>query len=518
MSEIENQSLQKITKGTGIIFIGSLVALFLAFTGRLVIARYWTESDYGIFSLALVVLNLCVIISSLGLQKGATSRSVAYARGKNETEKIQGLVSASVLLALSASLVLCLTLFLTSEAIAEHIFHEPALITPLKIFSIAIPFFTVINIIVAVFLGFGRVHAKVYFKDILRNLLFLLLLLGVIFLNLSFSGVFYAYTLSLAILCLLLIVYATKHLPVSIGFTAKQAANPLTKELLLFSIPLFGVALLQFIIAWTDTLMLGFLKSSSDVGLYNVAQHLAQFVSSPLGAIFVIYMPITSELYAKGLMPEMRRNFSILTKWLCSATLPLFLILFLFPETVLSFLFGSNYIFAANALRILSLGFIITNFLGPNSATLIAIGEYKFIMWATLAAAVLNIALNISLIPAFGILGAAFASVASRTSISLIRCWKLYNLSKAQPLSQNLMKPTLASLALIFSLHFIFENVLTVSLWMLSLLFILYYIIYCSAILFTKSFDQEDMSMLLAIEKRTGVNATPIKKILRRFL
>ena len=519
MSEIVNQSLQKIAKGTGIVFIGSLAGLFLAFIGRLMIARYETVSEYGVFSLALVILNICVVISTLGLQNGVT-RSIAYARGKNENEKIQGFISASIWLSLAASIILCFSLFFASETIAVNIFHEPALTAPLKIFSIAIPFFTLSSVIVSIFLGFGRVQAKVYFQDILRNVLFPILLLAVILLNLSLTSVFYAYTVSLAISCLLLVIYTVKYLPSSIKFTAKQTnnANPVAKELLFFSLPLLGVAMLGMIIAWTDTLMLGSFKSTAEVGLYNAAHPLANFISLPLNVLLVIYMPITSGLYAQGLMPEMRRNFAILTKWLCSLTLPLFLILFLFPETVLNFLFGANYIFAANALRILSIGYIINNFLGPNGSTLIAIGESKFMMWATAATAILNIGLNIALIPTLGIVGAAIASMVAITSINLIRCWKLYSLTKAQPLSKNLIKPTLASLALVFLIYGVSIEIITVTPWMLSLLFILYYAIYGSAILLTKSFDQEDITMLLAIEKRTGINAAPLKTFLNKFL
>jgi len=109
----------------------------------------------------------------------------------------------------------------------------------------------------------------------------------VIFLNLSFTGVFYAYTVSLAIPCLLLIRYAIKHLPASIRYNAKQTANPVATELLLFSIPLLGVAMLQMIIAWTDTLMLGYFRLLADVGLYNAALPLAQNIAliPPLGIV-----------------------------------------------------------------------------------------------------------------------------------------------------------------------------------------------------------------------------------------
>jgi len=512
-----DESLVKITKGARIAFVGSLTGLLFAFIGRLLVARIGTEAEYGVFSLAFVILNICAVIATLGLQQGVP-RSIAYARGKNDTEKVQKLIPASIQFGLLASICLCIIAFFTSDIIAIKIFHDVTLAFPLKIFAFGIPFFTLINVFVSIFRGFDDIKPTVYFQNILRNLLFTLFLLPLIFFSLPFTDVFYAFLASLVISCLVLIVYAAKRLPSPVKLVTKPSINPVAKELLLFSLPLLGVAMLQLIIAWTDTLMLGGLKSSVEVGLYNAAQPLAQFISAPLGAMLLIYMPVASGLYAQGLMSEIRRNFSILTKWLCSAILPLFLILFLFPEVVLNLLFGANYTSAATALRILSLGFIINNFLGPNGATLIAMGEVQFMMWAVLASAVLNIGLNLALIPPLGIAGAAIASIAAITSVNLIRCWKLYSLSKAQPLSKNLLKPAVVSVALIFPFQFIFGNFVSVVWWMLPLLFILYYGIYGLAILLTKSFDKEDISMLLAIEKRANVNLSFIKRVLRKFL
>lgn len=517
MTQGLDDSLLKITKGAGIAFLGSLAGLLFAFFTRVLVARYGTESEYGVFSLALAVLSIGAIVATLGLQVG-TSRSIAHARAKNDSQKVQGLISASVWFALIASLVLGTILFLTSDIIAEGIFHEPTLGLPLKIFAAAIPFFTLIHIFISIFRGFDEVKPTVYFQNILASLLFLLLLLGVIFLALPFHWVFYAYLASLGICCLCLIVYTAKRLPSPIRLAATTVVSPIAKELLVFSLPLLGVAMLHLVIGWTDTLMLGSFRTSQEVGLYNVARPLAWFISAPLSAILLIYLPVTSGLYAQGLIPEIRRNFSILTKWLCSATLPLFLILFLFPEIVLSFLFGGSYTPAANALRILSLGFIISNLLGPNGTTLVAMGESRFMIWATLATAVLNIGLNTALIPPFGIEGAAIASAAAVISINLIVSWKLYSISKAQPLSKNLIKPTLASLALIFLIQFIFGNFVTVTWWMLPLLLILYYGVYGLAILLTRSFDKEDIAMLLAIEKSVGVDLSIAKNIVRRFL
>jgi O-antigen/teichoic acid export membrane protein len=516
MPNLDN-SLTKITKGVGIAFGGSLAASVMGFISRPMVARYGTETEYGVYSLALVIFNIGVVIATLGLQQGAP-RNIAYARGKNDSERVQNLIPASVQFGLIAGISLGAIVFLLSDILAAGIFHNAALGFPIKIFALGIPFLTLINIFVSIFRGLGDVKPMVYFQNILRPLLLLLFLLPVILLKLPFAGVFYAYLASLVISCVVLIVYTAKRLPFPIRLRTKLRANAVARQLLFFSLPLLGVAMLRLIINWTDTLMLGGLKSSADVGLYNAAYPLAQFISDPLETMLLIYTPITSVLYAQGSMSEVRRNFPLLTKWLCVATLPLFLILFLFPETVLGFLFGASYAPAATTLRILSIGFIINNLLGPNGATLIAMGEVRFIMWSTLGTALLNVGLNSALIPPFGIEGAAVASLAALTSINLIRCWKLYSLTRAQPLSKNLLKPTLSSLALVFLFQLIFGKLVTVTWWMLPLLFILYYVIYGFAILLTKSFDKEDITMLLAVEKRAGVNLSFVKRILRKFL
>jgi O-antigen/teichoic acid export membrane protein len=517
MSQTLSDSLVKITKGSSVVLIGSLVSLLLGFIGRPLIARCGTEADYGVYSLALVVVNICAVIATLGLPTG-TSRSIAYARAKNDGERVQRLIPASLQLSLLAGISLGIILFFTSDIIAVKIFHDASLGLPLRIFALGVPVSALISVFVSIFQGFDDVKPTAYFQNILRALLFPLFLLPIAFLSLPFTGVYYAYLGSLVISCVVLIVYSVKRLPFPTGFRTRISANPVGKELLLFSLPLLGLGMLGLIMTFADTLMLGNFKGSADVGLYSAARPVAELILAPLNVVALIYTPVASGLYAQGSMLELRRNFSILTKWLFSATLPLFLVLFLFPETVLSFLFGAEYVSAATPLRILSVGFLVSNFLGLSGTTLVVMGEVRFLMWATLVNVLLNIGLNVALIPPLGIEGPAIAYAVALTSLYLTYYTKLHRLAKAQPLSKNLLKPALASVGLAFLFQFIFRGFVTVTWWMLPLLLILYYCIYGLAILLTKSFDQEDIAMLLAIEKRAGMNLSFVKKTLSRFL
>jgi len=517
-SEIVDQNLQKIAKGTGIIFIGTIIGIFIGFASRILVVRYITQSEYGIYSLALVLMNISVVISTLGLSEGAV-RQIAFYRGKNDTSKVKGVVLSSLQIALIASVIISLVVFLTSDFISIKFFHSPELSNPIKIFSIAIPFFVLINIFTSIFRGFDRAEPNVYFQNILRNVLLLLLLGIVILFSLSFVGIIYAYLASIVLTCIAFAIYAMKKLPISVKGEKSVDINPIRKELLFFSLPLFAVVVLQSITTWTDTLMLGYFKMPDVVGLYNAALPLANLLPVVLTSIAFLYVPIMSQLYAKDQMEEMKRSYMVLTKWIFSATLPISLVLFLFPGTVLNFLFGSQYVGAAAALQILTAGYFIHVIFGMSGYTLIVMGKNKFLMWTALISVILNAILNIALIPLLGVIGAAIATNLSLTLRNVFWVVKLFLLSKAHPFTMNFLKPIIASIIPIFIIYTLSMSLfVSLPFWMLPVLFILFVGMYSLLILLTRSFDNEDITMLLTMEKRLGVDLALIKKVLKRFI
>ncbi len=512
-----NYSLQKIVKGTGLVLIGTLMRILFGSIAGVLIARNWTEIEVGIFSLALIVFSISETVSALGMDLGVVQR-IAHSRGKKEFNKIPDFIVTSVFFSILTSIILGLILFLFSEVIAENIFHETSLILPLKICAIALPFFTLNMKIVSIFRGFENIKPMVYFKFILESALFPIFIAGIVIFGLSFIYVFYAYICSGIFISMILIVYNNKQSPSLTLFSLKSIFSPTAKELIVFSFPLFGTAILGMILSSTDTLMLGGLKSAADVGFYNIAAPFAAFISFPMGALLIVFTPIFSGLYGKGQLGEMRSNYLILTKWICLATLPVFIIFFIFPELTLSVIVGSKYLPSANVLRILSLAYIISNFAGPCSSTLIAMGKSRFIMFSTLSAAILNIILNAILIPTYSFLGAATAITATYAFFIIITIWKMYSLGKITPFSWNLIKPTLFSIAFIVPIYFFSQQFLSFNWWSLTLLFILFYGIYILSVLLTKSLDEEDLKMLVAIERKTGIKTTRINKFLSKFL
>jgi len=510
-------SLQKVAFGTSIILIGSLISLVFSFLSRILIARIWTELELGIFALSYSILSICVAISTLGLKQGVV-RNIAYSLAKKDYKKIFSFISSSIYFSLITSVIVAAVVFFIAEPLAINVFHEPGLVLPLRIFSLAIPFFALIEIIVSIFRGFDDIKPFVYFEYFLLGILFPVFIVLIYILDQSFENVFVAGTGTFVITFILLAAYSTSKISSKKVLKYKRITSPAAKELLFFSLPLLGTAMLQMIIIWTDTLMVGGILSASYAGLYSVSHNISQLISFPLGALLIMYIPVLSGLYAKKRFDEIKINYSIVTKWLCSITMPLFIFLFLFPESTIGFLYGSNYVFAADALRILSLGFIINNFAGPCGATLVSMGKSKFIMYATLSTAVLNIILNFILIPIFGIVGAAIASASSLFIINIAKLLKLYSLSGVQPVSKNLLKPTLITVLLILIPFWLFQKTTTVRWDILAILFASFYLIYLLVFLVSRSLDKEDLNLLNMIQTKPGGNIQKIKGFLSRFV
>jgi len=512
-----NYSINKVAKGTVIVFFGIIMGMILALIGRVLFARYFSPSEYGIFSLGIILLNIFTIIGSLGLQGGVT-RQIAYNYGKNQINKVKSIIIWSLVFGSIISIIISLILFLSADFISLQIFNITGLSLPLKIISFTIPFYVILLILMSLFRGLKQVKERIIFNDFIKNLLFPLFLIVIILISGSFKWGIIAYCLSIIITTSLFFIYFIKKYPIKLEFTKKILKRPIGKELIFFSLPLMLVAILDKVLHWTDTIMLGYYKTPEIVGLYNSAVPLGSFISTALGAMLFIYTPIISDLYARRKDTEMRRNYAILTKWLCFATFPLTMLFVLYPKIVINFFFGQNYIFAYTVLQILVIGFFINNIMGPNGATLTAMAKTNFLMIATFSAACINVVLNIVLIPKYGVHGAAIATVTALVSINFVRSAKLYSISKIHSLNKNIFKPIIVSCVLFIILYFILKETLIITWWMLPFLFIIFIIIYCFSFIITKSFDREDIDLLLNIERKTGLNFKRVKSVLKRFV
>ena len=250
LNEVD-RALQRMARGTGVVFVGIVISMALGFLARALIAREFSKAEYGTFNLALTVLNIGLVIATFGLQN-ALPREVAFYR-EREPGKVDRLISAAIAItAVSAAITALLIFFLAGDI--SLIFREERLVSALRIIVLALPFSALTAVLISASRGFGRVREQVYFQNITYPLIWLALVASITALRLPFNSMFYAYSLAQLITFFALFLETCRIGLLRVG---SRFDIELGKRLMAFSIPLMLVGVLNFMMTWTDILMLG---------------------------------------------------------------------------------------------------------------------------------------------------------------------------------------------------------------------------------------------------------------------
>jgi len=510
-----DSNLIKFVQGTGINFISSIIGLLLAVIANVIVARFYSISEYGLYALVGIVLTLSIRFATLGLGEGCT-RFTSYYIGKNQKEKIKGTIISSLIIASISSIATAILFFFLADFIAIRIFHTEELSRLIKIISIAIPFWIILNMIIAVFRGLQRTREKIYFMDLTSNFLKVGAFVCIIFLGLSLSYLIFAYTLSIIITFLAAFLYFLKKIPKDIK---KVKPKFDFKPLLFFSLPIVISSVGWYILASANKIMLGILKSDFEVGIYNASDAIAINLSIFLSSSVFIFLPIATSLYAQN-KNGLKRYYQVVTKWIFILTFPFIIVILLFPKTVISIIFGGKYILAALSLQLLTLGSSINIATGPNNDTIIVLGKTKMIMFFSLFGAALNICLNYFMIPLFSYDGAAFSAMFSLILQNIFLSSYLFFAYRIHPFTKNFIKPLLIYLPILLCsyyliLHFnleynsfLFKAIVCIG------LIISFFVI----VIISKSIDKEDLQFFNLFEKKIGLRFNVLRKIIKKFM
>jgi O-antigen/teichoic acid export membrane protein len=514
MSVTHDPSLSNTVRSTVKVFLGMVTGILLWFITKILIIRHFSKEELGLYSLSIAVVSIFSLLATLGLYEGI-ARFVSIFLGKNEKDRAESASRYSVNLSFLSGLCSFILLYMSSGMIANYIFYKPELASPLRIISFLIPFSVMMNIRIGILRGYNIIQAKIFAEN--GHPFFFLILLGFLLLfQFSFINVISAYVSAMGILFVFISIYCYKHTGIGLLSFRKTGVH---KELMQFSLPLLAMSLMGVVLNLTDTLMLGRYATTEDVGVYNAGISLARLLIFPLTALVFVFMPLSGELYATGQMEELKRTYQVLTKWIFSATLPFFFILFFFPEMTLFYLFGERFIAASDALRILLLGFLLQSFMGANGLLMMVTGMSRALMHITLLETVLNVLLNYVLIKhvGLGIIGSSIAVLVYQISGNVIISLILFRKHCLHPFTPEYIKPVIASGVIGIILYTIAKQ-LPLHLWMMPLYFVLFIISYCLSLLFTRSLDREDMMIFEALSLKTGLEMQWIRNILLRFV
>lgn len=218
------------------------------------------------------------------------------------------------------------------------------------------------------------------------------------------------------------------------GFKIKFTLHSLKKHLNSLIILLFSAIAMQ-IYLMIDTIMLGFMSSYTELGLYSSAIKSIRVIMPLTIALSVVLLPRLSYLKENGSKGEalelLNKAFKVITLF----SVPLVFFFFAISDKFVPFFFGNEYVGAIIPMKICSLLIWISNMSYFSSVQILAMYSYedKFLL-STIVGMLVNILGNLLLIPFYGAIGASSASLLGELSVTLVAFFYVYryNLFKIQ--------------------------------------------------------------------------------------
>jgi O-antigen/teichoic acid export membrane protein len=216
--------------------------------------------------------------------------------------------------------------------------------------------------------------------------------------------------------------------------------------MLRYSLPVYFSNLVNTFGGNLQTLLLGAMASIASAGVFAIANQVMMIGAIFHSAVVSAAMPIFAELQDSEDRSRLHALYRTTSKWTFSLNLPFFLIAVLFPEALLS-IFGKGFTTGATALAILGFASLTNAATGTSGAVLDMTGHTSVKLVNSTLSVGLAIVLNLLLIPALGVTGAAIASLGSIASVNLLRVGEVAWLVRVSPYDRSWAKPLVAGAA-----------------------------------------------------------------------
>ena len=416
LNALQDNDFSELFKKGGLSFVIRIGGQVMGFILTLIIAHYFGAKGLGDYVLSIVVLRVFTLFSKFGMDTFSIRFIASFAK-QGKWKSIQLFRSKIIRLLSISSLLFSLLMYYLSEDIAnlvhakvEHVRLNAFFVLPMSFFMLHYQSLR----------GLKRIAEFSFFYRMAQATFSIISIFIITQFFVDGNVPVYAYLSSLAIVSLLaFIVFFNSYNKIKRISDDEQIEELKYSEILKVSIPLMFAQCVQFIMAWTDKLMLGNMMGAEEVGIYFTAFKLSMFASIALMAINSIASPKFAELYGKKDFDGLKKVAHQSSKMIFLATLPLVLLFFAFPEFLLG-LFGEEFKVGVKAFVFLSFGKLISSFSGSAGNILQMTGKQVIFMNVLFVGAIVNVILNFFLIPKFGINGAALASMISLSMWNLI--------------------------------------------------------------------------------------------------
>lgn len=402
-------------RNAAVAFLVRCASAFLLYVSQIAMARWMGSNEYGIYVFVWTCVLLSGAVAHLGLALGII-RLIPVHRERGELELLRGLVHGGRIFAIVAGAILALAgmagLWLFEPYVATH--YRLAAYLAL----ICIPLYALTDVQDGIGRGNGWMSAALIPPYVLRPLLLLLFMalahqcgMPMVATTAAQAAIGATWATGIA-----QSIWINRAMAKAHG-TGAQAYAP--KAWAASSLPLLAISGCEILLQNTDIIVLSRYMTPSDVAIYFAAgktMSLIMFVHYAVGSAMANRFASYS---ARGDAEGLRGAVRDAVNWTFWPSLAAAAVILALGPFLLS-LFGPQFASGYPVMAILVFGFLSRSAMGPAEFLLNMHGEQRLCAAVMITAAVLNIVLNLILVPRFGIVGAASATATSLAFAALL--------------------------------------------------------------------------------------------------
>ena len=402
--------MKNLLSGSAFVLSCRLGGAVLAFATQVFLARWMGAAELGVYVFAISTAILVATMSGLGLP-GAAMRFIGTALARNDDAARLGYVRFGLR-----------TISLTSIAVAVcgallvsyRLVDEKALL----IAMLCVPVFSLIRF------NDGVAHGHAWFRlTFIPNAIVRPALLLAVAAVIWVSGyAMQATTIISAHFVIMLLVFAIQFV------ILKRLLRPGLAEVqpdynaatwTRASIPMLITVLMNSYLPELSVILVGIYMPSDEVAVFNASFRIAFMISFGIIAVDAIVMPQVARLHADGNSAAIQMIISRAILLKSAGGLLAVVLLFFFGKDILG-LFGEEFVRGYETMLVLAVSQLAIAFTGAGAGILNATGHQDRCLLVFMTALIVLIALNVVLVPMFGIMGAAAALV---VAIAIRQLW-----------------------------------------------------------------------------------------------
>lgn len=404
---------QDIAKSTFWTTSSFIITSVIGFASSIMLTRYLGIDQYGTFGYFMWAVATLSLFANPGISQVVVKYLPEYFfhADQNKRHLCKKLFKYLLAAQISITLIIIALLLINPAFISRNVIHFPEqnqnILLTLTIAALAPIIMN--NFLLSVLRAIQRFRI-VSILQTLSQILWIGGIIIVVFAHLSLNCILLLFIATNTLLLIALILsMRSGFLPQQIPSFSKESL-PL-KKIITYSTWGFLILFLGTIV-WekSELYFLGLYSTPQQIAIYTIAFSLGIYLTSLFTPLITVINNITSQLIGLDQYKKLKFMSQYLTKYLAIIVIPISIILVLYMKHIILILYGKDFIMVSTIFPFLIFSQIAPLIFNPVTQVPTLSNEIHKMAYLGFGTAILNVTLNILLIPAYHALGAAIAS------------------------------------------------------------------------------------------------------------